>query len=215
MSEHSLTYTALVPSRHERAGPLPPDDRRRAIIEAVIPLLLERGSAVTTREMAEAAGIAEGTIFRVFPDKPSVIHEAVKATMDPEPIRRALAAIPTRLPMGTQLREAAHILMDRGERLTALFGILRAVRPPSPGPPAGARQYVIDANAATRAALAVLLQRHEDRLRIPPERAAVAFQGFVLAGSHPLIAPDKKATPEEMVDILLNGILASDREGEA
>ena len=46
-----------------------PEDRRKAILEALIPLLVEQGGDVTTKEIAEAAGIAEGTIFRVFPDK--------------------------------------------------------------------------------------------------------------------------------------------------
>jgi AcrR family transcriptional regulator len=208
-------YTAPVTEKHERAEPLPPDDRRRAIIEAVMPLLLEKGPAVTTREMAEAAGIAEGTIFRVFADKPSVIHEAVKASMDPEPVRQALAAIPSTIPMDAQLEDAARILLARSERVMALFGMLRTVRPPSSGPPAGARQYVIEANAATRAALTTLLQRHEDRLRIAPERAAVAFQGFVLASSHALVAPNEKPTPSEIVSILLNGISAPDDRATA
>ncbi len=43
--------------------------RRAAIIAATLPLLLERGATVSAREIAEAAGIAEGTIFGVFPDK--------------------------------------------------------------------------------------------------------------------------------------------------
>ena len=42
------------------------DNRRRAIVEAITPLLIEHGGGVTTRQMAEAAGIAEGTIFPSF-----------------------------------------------------------------------------------------------------------------------------------------------------
>ena len=53
----------------ERARPLPPDDRREAILEAIIPLLQERGRNVTSRELAEAAEVAEGTLFRAFGDK--------------------------------------------------------------------------------------------------------------------------------------------------
>ena len=44
------------------------------IVDAVVPLLLEHGGDVTTRQIAEAAGIAEGTIFRVFPDKAALLH---------------------------------------------------------------------------------------------------------------------------------------------
>ena len=52
-------------------------DRRAAIIEATLPLIHEVGTAVTTRQVAEAAGVAEGTIFRVFDS----LQELVDATI--------------------------------------------------------------------------------------------------------------------------------------
>ena len=59
-----------------RATPLAPEDRRTAILAAVIPLLVEKGGDVSTKEIAQAAGIAEGTIFRVFADKATLLVAA-------------------------------------------------------------------------------------------------------------------------------------------
>lgn len=198
--------------KHERAVPLPADDRRRAIVEAVIPLLLERGPSVTTREMAEAAGIAEGTIFRVFPDKTSVIHEAVKTSMDPVRIQQAIAAIPATDPLADQLDAAAGILVGRTERVAALVGVLRAAGSTSGGPPKGARLYVMEANTAILRALTGLFERNRDAIRVDPLQAATAFRGYVFAIAHPLIAAAERPTTGEIVDVILNGV-SSRREG--
>ena len=202
-------YTALVTEKHERAEPLPADDRRRAIVEAVIPLLLEMGPTITTREMAEAAGIAEGTIFRVFPDKTSVIHEAVKASMDPQQIKLAIGAIPATDPLPDQLEAAAAVLVERSERVAALVGMLRAAGSPGGDPPSGARQYVMDANTAILRVLTELFERNRDAIRIDPRQAAIAFRGFVFASAHPLVAATERPVAREIVDVLMHGIAAS------
>lgn len=49
------------------------EDRRAQIIEAVTPAVLEHGAAITSRQLAEAAGVAEGTIFKAFGDKESLL----------------------------------------------------------------------------------------------------------------------------------------------
>jgi AcrR family transcriptional regulator len=213
MSERSLRYADAVPERHERAEPLPADDRRRAIVEAVIPLLLEKGPAATTREMAEAAGIAEGTIFRVFPDKASVIHDAVKASMDPDQIQRAIAEIPPMDPLADQLEAAAGILVERSERIAALIGVLRASGLHADGPPSGARQYVMDANTAILSALTRLFEQDRDEIRVSPHQAAVAFRGFVFATAHPLVSSDEKPSLQESVEVLMNGIASPTKNG--
>ncbi|HEV7760274.1 MAG TPA: helix-turn-helix domain-containing protein, partial [Acidimicrobiales bacterium] len=76
------------PGRGRRAAAMPPDERRAAIACAALPLLLERGLAVTTRQIAEAAGVAEGTIFGVFPDKASLILAALGTAFDQEMVLR-------------------------------------------------------------------------------------------------------------------------------
>ena len=54
-----------------------PDERRAAVLDAAIPLLMENGIGVTTRQIADAAGVAEGTLFRVFDDKRALLVSAV------------------------------------------------------------------------------------------------------------------------------------------
>ena len=61
------------------------EDRRTALIDATLPLLLEHGRAVTSKQIAEAAGIAEGTIFRVFDSKDDLIEAALEHAFDIEP----------------------------------------------------------------------------------------------------------------------------------
>ena len=196
-----------------RAKPLSRDDRRREIVEAVIPLLLEKGSALSTREIADAAGVAEGTVFSVFPDKASVIIGAVKATVDPESTRAALAEIPEGMALDEQLELAAGFLMERGERIGALVGVLRTMQPDGKGKPATAHRFVKESHALILDALAELFERHEGRIKTTPARAAVVFWGLVFSNAHTLMEDDDRLEAREMVDMVLHGIAS--RNGES
>ena len=59
------------------------DDRRAAIVDVAIPLLREHGPGLTTRQVAEAAGIAEGTLFRAFGSKDELVQACATAVLDP------------------------------------------------------------------------------------------------------------------------------------
>ena len=194
-------------AKQRRAEPLSPEDRRRAIVDAVIPLLVERGASVTTREMAEAAGIAEGTIFKVFPDKTALIHEAVRVSFDPEQVRSKLSEIYAEAPLEVQVAEAARLLIEWFEGVISVISVLRTVphspTDTAPGPP----PFVAEANAAINDAIAVIFERHRDRLRIEPRRAASALRGLLLASSHPTMSLSERLTVDEIVGILLEGIV--------
>src|SRR5450432_3834576 len=93
-------------TKARRAAALPPDQRRSMIVAATLPLLIEHGDRVTSRQIAEAAGIAEGTIFRAFADKDEVIAAVIESALDTEPLEGALRAIPETLAFEDRLAAA-------------------------------------------------------------------------------------------------------------
>lgn len=196
-------------ARPARAQPMAPTDRRQAILDVVIPLLIEKGPTLTTAEMAEAAGIAEGTIFRVFPDKRALIYEAAKATMDAKPVADAIRAIPESVPFRAQLDQAARELLDYFNRTIALGELLRSLHSGQSGH--GARQcdvrsLVAESSATLTKALSALFERHADVLRVSPVAAIAAFRGLVLASGHPLLPPSERLGVDDVVNILISGI---------
>lgn len=72
---------------------MPPEERRASIIEATLPLLLHHGPSLTTRQVAEAAGVAEGTIFRAFPSLSDLIDATTREALSAERLSAEIAAI--------------------------------------------------------------------------------------------------------------------------
>ena len=78
-----------------RARPLPPAERRASLIAATRQLILDHGPEVTTRQVAEAAKVAEGTLFRVFPTRRDLIAATIADHLCPERLTDIFAAAPT------------------------------------------------------------------------------------------------------------------------
>lgn len=190
------------PTRH-RAAALPPRERRAAIIAATVPLLIAHGTAITTCQIAEAASIAEGTIFRVFSDKESLIAAAVKQVFDPAPVEIELRAIDPALSLESRLEEAVGILQ---RRFTYVWRLMTIV---------GMTNEAIDTRdesdrrgTSTLRALAAVLEPDRARLRCDPMLAAQMMRGLTFAGTHPALTVDRPLTSTEIVAMLLDGIRA-------
>ncbi|HEY2429208.1 MAG TPA: TetR/AcrR family transcriptional regulator [Acidimicrobiales bacterium] len=189
----------MAPSDHPRApraSALPPDERRAMIVEATLPLLLENGEMVTTRQIADAAGIAEGTIFRVFADKEAVIAAVLEAALDPAPLERAIAAVDPTVGLDAALKAAVTIIQQRVVDTWRLFS---SVGPryyePSRRPP-----VVIDA-------LVALLDAHRDRLAMKPVAAARLLRALTLSVTHPMLGGEP-TSPATIVRLFLHGVSA-------
>jgi len=69
------------------------DERHKAIVMAAVPLFARKGFAgTTTRELAEAANISEGLLFRHFPSKRHLYGEILRLGCEGDPALDRLAA---------------------------------------------------------------------------------------------------------------------------
>jgi len=187
-----------------------PDERRASIVEAALPLIRKHGEKVTTAQIAKAAGLAEGTLFRAFRDKPELVKATLCAAFDPEPACAKLRAIDPDLALRAKLIAAVGILAQRIEQVWHLMAMLGRTMPPdqAKAKARAGRRPTDDPAAPVRACLAELLAPHADELRCPPGEAARLVHAMAFAGTHPRLAGPKPLSPAQVVDLLLDGVRA-------
>jgi AcrR family transcriptional regulator len=164
------------------------------IIDATLRLLLEHGEMATSHDIAAAAGIAEGTIFRVFASKDELLQVVVERQFDPEPIEAAIAAIDASQNLEKVVTQVVGLLQQRvvdiWKLMSAVGGRFHDHQRPPP---------------VESAALIRLFDAHRDELLVKPAQAAHSLRSFTLAMTHPMITAEP-VHPVEVARRFLYGV---------
>lgn len=155
---------------------------------------------MTTAQIALAAGVAEGTLFRAFADKEALIAAAIQAAFDPEPTEAQLAAIDRALSLRDQLIAIVEILQHRIEQVWQLMTILNLPPPPPK------REEGAPSDSGIREQIASIFAPHTGELRCDALYATRLLRSLAFAGTHPRLTDGQPFTAAEVVAILLDGI---------
>ena len=192
------------------------DERREAIVQATLPLLVEHGANLSTRQIAGAAGIAEGTVFRVFTDKDELLRTCLSEAFRTDDLCARVREVPAAEDVPTRLVEAGMLVLDHMAHLGAMMQSLAASGYNIHQQRARQRQDQPNEDAAEddpsrfmrelTEATTSLLPPDEPRLRIPTDQFVRMYLGLLTSTRFdPLAGQDRRAAVAQRVDVLLNG----------
>lgn len=206
--------------KRRRAPAMSQDERRAAIVRSTLPLLIEHGGTVSTSQIAAAAGIAEGTVFRAFKDKQDLLIACMRAGMNSDEEVAVIERIGTDGPLDERLTRGVEAISGYLDRIWAIGQAMRAggVGPEAmrerihgdddeerePGPPPEMLRV--------SHAIGGLFDEATDNLRVDAERATRMLLGLVFSnrmqGQGFGTAADD---PAQIVDLFLHGVIHTDK----
>ena len=195
-----------------------PEERRQAIIDATLPMLLERGPEVSTREIAQAACVAEGTIFRVFETKHDLIHATIHAALMPDATIVHIADLPQDQTLTQRISAVIEVLRGEIHRTRSLFAHFArpSAGPDALGPPrapfGGIRPPFNPHDNKTRlnVAVAAALEPYSAELAVSTEFATNLLSALAFASSFTLTEGEPPISSEELSEVVLHGIAKGD-----
>lgn len=195
--------------------------RDEDLLTAARAVFIERGIQATTAEVAQRAGVSEGTLFKRFGTKSALFHACLHVSPESAPwllrLDAALRETPPR-PVREVLVEAAREVLAF-YRLIVPAIMMRWSNPDSAGAAQtlatglGGEPPPLVASRRTTAWFAAEMAR--GRLRaVPPEVPARVFLGTlfnyafleVLQRDHGLPGPEPEAFIEHLVELILRGV---------
>ncbi len=204
--------------KRKRAPAMSQEERRAAIVRTTLPLLIEHGGTVSTSQIAAAAGIAEGTVFRAFKDKQDLLIECMRAGLDSDAEIARIEAIDSSLPLRQRLIEGVEAIGGYLERVWTVGQALQTAgigreemhqhvhdKPgqQDAGPPA---QIIRISQTFGR-----LFDQSAHELRVSSDRAVRMLLGLIF--SNRMQGPGIEAAmddPAEIVDLFLHGVIRTE-----
>ncbi len=181
-----------------RARRLAPDERRAALLTAATELFIAHGPGFTTADLAAAAGVSEGTIFRYFPDKASLVAATREGALGLDTLLPALAEAATLPSIDERLVAAGNVLSDR---IAQMSRVMEQTEAPHEHPDP-------DLVAELLRSLLPLFDVGTATAPGSPEQLANVFLGMLVSNT---LFCQKLGTPpmaiEALVDLFVHGIL--------
>ena len=186
-----------------RARPMSPEERRAHLTDVTLRLLRVHGRDVTTRQIAEEAGIAEGTVFRAFAAKEELLDAAISRAFEPGDVVTRIEEIDPTLPLRERLVTLVAFMQQRFRASFDLMQKMGLVRPP---------RHLHDSEGAAawrdrlEQLLAGVVGDDAEELAVPLDHFIHVLRLLTFAGSHEHIADGRLLSPDEIVDTVLHGL---------